>query len=507
MPTFLSRLGYYFAILAGLVGAIFLGSALGSDDYVFFIFCVVLIGGLTWIIMAGEAWWLPMFFGIGIGGYFTLPYKIYPHELALLLSGAAIIPRIAFRSAGLKRNRGPLPWVFYATFAYLLSHCIYSLLTYGGDFQTYGNILRAYMNALWPFLFGLAFFLYGSTRKLLSGLAIMYVALLVRLSFGLTNYFLDDTLTIPLINYTIDGQDLRTSGSMLMILAGFFVFTVRSPVLKILHTIVFLVSCYSFMLGGSRGLLIGTVFFVLFLCLVLRRWLTLAALSAAFAVLFAVFNFWPGILDQMPYRVERGLSILVFRADAQRDIHEDVRGSDIYHENLRKEGWRRFTARPANVIYGTGMKPFDVGAVLNVGYFEIDPSSILVQMVADNGAYESALWTVLAVTGALGFLLYAGLLVPWLWQLVRALREQRWRGEQFIVVAWACGSIAAWFAMMNYYGTFPSFEIFFAILAMALVVDRRNSKSGDNLPLRAAIAQALQLPQPERHRERALTIR
>jgi hypothetical protein len=145
---------------------------------------------------------------------------------------------------------------------------------------------------------------------------------------------------------------------------------------------------------------------------------------------------------------------------------------------------------------------------MNVGYFEIDPSSLLVQMVADNGAYESGLWAVLAVTGTVGLLLYSCLLLPWLWQFFTVLRRQRWRGEQFIIIAWACASIATWFAMMNFYGSFPSFEIFLAILALALIADRRNSKSGeDNLQLPAAIAQALQLPQPERRREGALSTR
>src|SRR5262249_2574997 len=162
-------------------------------------------------------------------------------------------------------------------------------------------------------------------------------------------------------------------------------------------------------------------------------------------------NFFPSVLDAMPRRVERGFSIFVMRADAQRDIHDDVHGSDVYHENLRKEGMRRLTARPTNFVFGTGMKPFDVSSVLNVGYFEVDPSSILVQMVADNGNYESGLWAVLAVTGTLGFLLYSGLMLPWLRQFIVSLRRQHWRGEQFIIIAWACASIATWYAMMNFY--------------------------------------------------------
>lgn len=508
MPTFLSRIGYYSAVVAGLIGAMFLGTALGSDDYAFFVLLVVGLASLTWVIMAGEGWWLPMFFAIGIGGFFTLPYKIYPHELALLLSGVAILPRIAFRPVGMKKNRGPLPRFFYAVFAYLLIHYLYSVVTNGGDFQSNGSITRAYLNALWPFFFGVAFFLYGTTRNLRAGLVLLYIALGIRLSFGLTNYLLDDTLIVPLLNYSIDPQDLRISGSMLMILSGFWLFLVRSPILKIFHSVVFLVASYGFLCGGSRGLLIGMIFFALFLCIALKRWLTMAALGLAFALLFATFNFFPGILDAMPYRVERGLSIMVFRADAQRDIHDDVRGSDEFHTTLRAEGLRRWTADPKNIAVGTGIKPFDVGSVLNVGRFEVDQFSLLTQMCADNGGYESALWSVLAVLGAVGFFLYAGLLLPWLRQLFLAVRSRKWRGEQFIIIAWACASIATWFVMMNFYGSYPSFEIFFAILSMAVIADRRIARLNDpTSPVAALPAPAFQPKHLVRRRDRVLTSR
>ena len=486
----------------------FLGTALGSDDYAFFVLSVTILGSLTWVIVAGEGWWLPMFFAMGVGGFFTLPYKIYPHELALLLCGVAILPRIAFRPIGMKKQRGNLPPFFYLAFVYLLGHCVFSLVTYGGDFQSYANIMRAYMNALWPFIFGLAYYLYGTTRNIRTGLVLMYIALAIRLSFGLTNYLLDETLIVPVINYSIDPQDLRASGSMLMLLSGFLFFTVRSPVLKIFHGFVFLGASYGFLCGGSRGLLIGMIFFALFLCVALKRWLTTATLALVFATLFVVFNFFPGLLDAMPYRVERGLSILVFRAEAQRDIHEDVRGSDEFHTTLRAEGLRRWMSSPRNVVLGTGIKPFDVGSVLNVGRFELDQYSLLTQMCADNGGYESALWAVLAVVGAVGFFLYAGLLLPLLRQLFVTLQSGVWRGEAFIIIAWACGSIATWFAMMNYYGGFPSFEIFFAILAISLVADRRRVQAGE--PSVPVFAEILPTPLPKRlirPRERALTVR
>lgn len=507
MPTFLSRVGYYVAIVGGLIGAMFLGSALGSDDYPFFIMCVISVAAVTWIIMAGEAWWLPMCFAVGIGGFITIPYKIYPHELALLLCAMALIPRIAFRPVGMKKKRASLPAVFYVTLAYLCAHYVYSLVTNGGDFQTNGNITRAYVNALWPFIFGLAYYLYGDTRNIRTGLTLMYCALVLRLCFGLVNYFLDDVLIVPVLNYSVNDQDLRGSGSMLLILSGLMLFNVRSPVLKIFHAFVFFVAGCAFMFGGSRGMLIGMIFFALFLCVALQRWLTMTAVGLAFAAFFVIFNAFPSLLDPLPYRVERALSIMVFRPESQRSIHEDLRGSDEFHAVLRTEGLRRWTADPKNLVVGTGIKPFDVGSVLNVGKFEIDPFSLLTQMCADNGGYESALWAVLAVLGIVGLLLYAGLLIPWLIKFFRVIQSRALRGENQVVMLWACASIATWFALINYVGSFPSFEIFLSVIALAIVEDRRNANVSERGSLPAAIAQALQLPQPERRRVRELTAR
>ena len=235
----------------------------------------------------------------------------------------------------------------------------------------------------------------------------------------------------------------------------------------------------------------------------------MASLGLTFAILFAAFNFFPGVLDALPYRVERGLSIMVFRADAQRDIHEDVRGSDEFHTVLRAEGLRRWTASPKNFVVGTGVKPFDVASVMNVGRFEVDQFSLLTQMCADNGGYESALWTVLAVLGAVGFFLYAGLLLPWLRQFFLAVQSRTWRGEQLIIIAWACGSIATWFAMMNFcMATYPSFEIFFAILALAIIADRRLERSRTHpRPSRWCPPRRSNRKQLVRRRERVLTPR
>lgn len=65
------------------------------------------------------------------------------------------------------------------------------------------------MNMLWPFLFGFAFYRFGSTRVLRTALVVIYGATVIRMIFGLVNYYAGQTYSIPIINYSIDPQDLR----------------------------------------------------------------------------------------------------------------------------------------------------------------------------------------------------------------------------------------------------------------------------------------------------------
>src|SRR5262249_39944192 len=158
----------------GLVSALVLGSALGSDDYLLVILATASLFAAIWIVMSGERWWVPMGFGLGIGGWFFVPFKLYPHELALALCGMAILPRIPFKSIGLRRKRPQLPKVFYILFLYLLVHFAVAAVR-GWDSGGLGNIARAYLNALWPFIIGLAVYLYGSTSVVGAMLRAMYL--------------------------------------------------------------------------------------------------------------------------------------------------------------------------------------------------------------------------------------------------------------------------------------------------------------------------------------------
>src|SRR5207237_4536421 len=111
----------------------------------------------------------------------------------------------------------------------------------------------AYMNALWLFLFGFLFYRYGSTRVLRAALGVMCLALLIRMVFGFINYYADHTYPIPVINYSIDPQDLRASGLLLFSLGLVLVLVTRGGFSRVAYGIMTGVAAWAVMLGGSRG--------------------------------------------------------------------------------------------------------------------------------------------------------------------------------------------------------------------------------------------------------------
>ncbi len=472
MSPILTHLTYYLAIVGGLIAAIFMGSWLGSENYGTVILSVLILLAAFWILLSGEGWWVPMMFALGIGGFFTVPFKLYPHEMALAICGVALLPRIPLKASGLRKLRPRLSNAFLALLAYLLVHVSVGAFNYWNH-PGLGNIGRAYLNALWPLLFGLGYYYYGSIKLMRPALRFLYAALLIRMSMGFLNYFTDDVFFVPGVNYTIDPQDLRSSGYMLLFLSGLMLVTTDSPIAKVWHGFTFVVSAYAWLLGGSRAQVAGVLILAFILLIIFRKWFQITIAVTVVAILVALLNVSPTIIEPLPYRMQRGLSVLIVGSTPQVDVQMDIRGSDQFREVISNEGLVRWTSSWQTMFVGVGIRPFDENATFMASRFEVDAFTLMVQSSADVGAYETGLWTVLAVTGGVGFLLYAWLLVSFSREIVRAIRAGHLRGGELVICAWAGCSLIGWFFTCYLYGGFPSFELFLGFIAMAVVEDRR----------------------------------
>lgn len=472
MSPILSQLTYYLAIFGGLIAALFMGSWLGSESYSTVIMAFLLVGGLMWIVLSGEGWWVPMMFAVGIGGLFYVPFKLYPHEIALGICGVALLPRIPFKLAGLQKDRPrPSPW-FFALLGYLLIHFAATASNYWSS-PGLGNVARAYMNALWPLLFGLGYYYYGSIRQMRPALRLLYTALLIRMGLGLLNYYTDDVFVIPGINYSIDPQDLRASGYMLFALASLMLISTSSPIAKCWHAFWTVVSAYALLLGGSRAQVAGVIVLCFVLFVIFRKWLQVVVLSVGVVLILAIINISPSVIEPLPYRVQRALSVLIIGSTPQVDVQMDVKGSDQFREVISKEGYNRWTESTKSIVLGYGIRPFDENATLAASRFEVDAFTLTIQSSADVGAYETSLWTILAVVGGAGMLLYIGLNISLIRDILPAIRAGHLRGGELAICAWAACTLLAWFFTNFLYGGFPSLELFLGLMAKAVVEDRR----------------------------------
>ncbi len=466
MTEKLPQLILFLATAIGLLFAVILGNAIGSAESFFLLMIAAGAAGLAWLVLAGKYWWLPMAFGLGIGGFFTLPFKLYPHEIALAACVAALVPQMVLRRTGLSDSRPQLPYVFYILALYLAVHFCMSMVVNDGD--GWGNVSRAYMNMLWPFVFGYYFWRHGSTKVLQAALKVIYGAALARMAFGLVNYYAGYTYTIPLINYSIDPQDLRASGSIVLVLAFIFTAMRGNMVLRALNGAITLFAVWVILLGGSRTGAATLLMLPLFAFAIRRKWLGLVATVACSGILILALNEYPKVIEALPKRATRAMSVFLLKE--RLDIQEETRDSNMWHRvALPEEAQKRWSESIRTRAFGTGIKPYR-GLTPGI-WFGPETLFLWAKVSGDMGAYESAFWTVLAVLGVTGLALYAWLLGWLLRRLGIALLARREKDITWGVLFWACLSIVQWAVFAIPGGSYPSWEVFLGLIALARITD------------------------------------
>ncbi len=89
------------------------------------------------------------------------------------------------------------------------------------------------------------------------------------------------------------------------------------------------------------------------------------------------------------------------------------------------------------------------------------------------GAYESGWWTVIAVTGLTGFMLYLAALLYLLRRLLPILLRDRVHDHRHAFAFMAVFGIIIWLVLGWTNGGFPSTEIMFGFLALLAIDDEK----------------------------------
>jgi len=450
--------------------------AFAYGDITGLVLSATLVGLALWTFLARDAWWVIMPVCLSFGGFFYFGFKILLHEVGLLLCLPPLILSLAVRSRpGVVRS--PVPRFGYALLAYLLAHLAVSIyLAKMHSLSGTGHILRVYTHALWAVAFLILFHRFGKTTLIKQAFTLMYFTALTRIALGLIVFFFPAFLYIPGVNFILPATavgfaDLRTSAMLFAPLNLCCAAMSTSLLRRSFHILMVLAAGALTLMGSGRAAFLMFCAMPLLLALLRGRrglMLTFLALLLAGAL---YLNLNPQILYNSPEPVRRTLSALVVHSP-YHDVHREVRLSNRWHFGLGRLGRQNWLASPWSFLFGNRIYPFSEDYFASTSNMDAR-----MEIAARIGAYESGLWTILAVLGLVGVLLYAGLFGKLLRGLAGEIRRHGIADHTHAFYFLALSSAITWFLFCWIWGHFPSEQLLFAAIAHAAYEDERRHGS------------------------------
>lgn len=428
---------------------------------------IVLIGGLTWVVGGRNVWWLPVPIAISIGGLIWVGFRIYTHELAVLMAASALFPALAINYRAVERYRGSMPWYVYALPIYITAHLAVSLILDRYIERTgYGNIVRTYMRALWPLFFLLGIFHYGKMKYLRQMLLLVYFGLFFRVAVGIYSYYFPGFIFFRGFNAffllsEFGAAELRQTAIQLLILALGLSAASRRFMPTVFHMAIALLSVWLLLMGSGRITIAMMGIIPIFWLLIQRRFGLLLLLVAGMIAIVVFLNADPNVLYLLPKGPRRALSILIF--GEVLDIQAELAGSNLWHQVLFHLGKERWLTSGFTFFFGNRVHPLD--PTMSAISWDFYQSA---KIAASITRYESALWTILATTGLLGGLLYVGTFFSLLRGPVKLLFRNQFANLTHVVYFIAATHCLLYALFLPISGTFPGVQLMWAAIAFSL---------------------------------------
>lgn len=466
--------------ILGVFLALEVGGYVGSlDEAGIAVFAVGTLS-LLWIFLSRCNWWTPILVGATIGGTIYFKFKFYPHEVAIALAIAALPMAILFPNAKVyQTQRKPLPWIFYLAFFYVVGRM--SVDVVGAHFHGggVGNMARLLFSASWPFFFGWLFYYFGNSSAIPLAMGLTLLGLVVRIVGALAGTLTSEPIYIPGINYVLSLSSdtslyqLRSIAFNAMFVLLIFFHSSRSLAWRGLLCLLICVSAYLVMLGGSRFMAALMLLSPLAFFIWSRRWVLIVSALTVVIGFISIINIVPDSVRQLPDLAQRSLSILIV-TNKSIAAEQNTEGSDTWHQNLKNEGYRRWTLTPLYFLAGYGVRPSPEFYNRLDTDVNLDKERVIA-ISANEGSYESGLWTELAVLGIVGFTLYLLLFIA-LWRRVIPYLRRKPRGTlNEAMVFWGFLISIMWYLGCNFSGAYPGLELFLMILGWCIVQDEAAS--------------------------------
>jgi hypothetical protein len=451
--------------LSVIFGALYLIKASGEGGVISAMSIVSGLATIAWIIFAGNSWWILLPLSVAFGGTFLFEYKFYTHEISLVICVISLLPVIVLRRRDLPQ-RGSLPWTFYGLIILFVVNWAYSCYAAESlDAGDLGSITRAYLHGFWAILFCILFYRYGllKSRFLLRAL---YVAYFARAILAGVAFLFEDFLVIPKVGFAFMSAiagvyDFRVSGIALALFGFVFAKIATRNFWKAIHYGVMVMAVFLVGLGGGR-VSVGMICCIpLIWSVIQRRMGRLAFVSACVLILIFAINQYSYLLYELPQSAQRALSVLVTESSTKdMDWHARNQASDYWHRYLGELGWKRWTQTPLTLIFGNQVMPFD--ETFNAYSVTLE---IKAEIASRLGAFESGLWSVLALMGATGAFLYFCIFVFLLRQPLNILRKEGLHDLAHAFAFIAIIQLSLWVLFCWTAGGFPSYELMMAALA------------------------------------------
>ncbi len=495
----------WISLAALVLGTLFLGYFLATWSSFGAILLGVMFVGALFFFLSPRWWWIPVPASFAAGGVLYFGFKLFAHELTLLLCSIPLFFAVSLRFRSFYQYRKVMPWTFYLLGAYLCAHMMWSLgaARFTGEGGT-GNILRHYSWALWPIIFGILFNWFGSTKYLKTALYLLLGAYLLRVVVTILSDKIGGFFYIPYINYVLPGStagetdDLRNSGLGLAAFSAIFACIAGNWKSRTFFLSLLGLAFVALLLGGGRTAIAMGILVPVCAAVATKRFTLIAGAFAAAVLFVSALNLNPGMLDHVDSRVQRTLSILVLQKGAVQS-HADTALSNYWHARLRELAMDRWTHDAGSFFFGNRVRKFDT-ELLFVHSQQEWSFEHAVELAADVGAYEAGWFSVLANSGLFGFACYLALIV----EFFRRPFLRIWRhGVKDIVGAACLVSLyytSMWCIFGWTYGAYPSFELMLLVIANVAIYDENREQAARQAALaarEAAAASALAAAQPE----------
>lgn len=395
---------FYVVILGPLAGMFVFwltSTSKATSGFLWTSFAIIAIAAIILTVGGGRHWWMSFAVMTSLGGVFWVGFKVYPSEIGLLLAVTALLFTNVIKGKKIRQDRPKISWAFSLLILYFILHMLASLYAVKMGLRTgAGSIIRTYSTGLTFLLFAWLFYRFGSTKNLKNAFVIILIVNSIRIGFGLYTHFFSYTpsFTEPGWIFIDMSADLRVS-ALYQIYAAIIVFHLsknRGVRLGILLLIVF--SFYALLLGQSRLSVLVAVLTIALWILMEKRYGLLVFTLTIILSMFILLNTNIKVFEILPLELKRSLSFAIIDKNKISTTYPFL--SDVWHFELFKTGFIRWSDSTYSLLFGNRIDPSDVW---RYDSFSFD---IKMQIASAMARYESTLWMTLSTLGLVGLVLY-----------------------------------------------------------------------------------------------------